>query len=128
MGENSPWLTLFEGSDSGRPSRSTLFRIGRPWHQFVSLVFPGPEALRASSADRHHQFGTPVSSPWHDLGEPVGYIVIRSPVLEFASCFVSTPYGDKPDGRRGRARQGICTRGAGGTTGVTLFFLTMRLR
>jgi hypothetical protein len=72
MGENAPWLTLIEGSDSGRPSRSTLKSFGHPWRRIVSAVFPGPEALRASSADRHHQFGTPVFSPWHDPGEPSG--------------------------------------------------------
>ena len=109
MGENSPWLTIIEGSDSGRPSRSTLFSCRSSMASIRQLGLPGTRSLAASSAERCHQFGTPVSSPWHDLGEPVGFIVIAMPPLNCVSCFVSTLYGDRTAGRRGRVKQGICT-------------------
>ena len=79
MGENSPWLTIIEGSDSGRPSRSTLFSCRSSMASIRQLGLPGTRSLAAPSAERCHQLGTPVSSPWHDLGEPVGYIVIAMP-------------------------------------------------
>jgi hypothetical protein len=62
------------------------------------------------------------------IGEPVGYIVNKTPLLEFASCFISTPYGDQPDGRPGRAKQGIYTKEDVDIGCITLLSATMRLR
>ena len=87
MGENSPWLTIIEGSDSGRPSRSTLFSCRSSMASMRQLGLPGTRSLAASSAERCHQFGTPVSSLWRDLGELVGFIVIALSALELRFVF-----------------------------------------
>ena len=45
MGENSPWLTIIEGSDSGRPSRSTLFSCRSSMASIRQLGLPGTRSL-----------------------------------------------------------------------------------
>ena len=116
----APSATLWPDAGSARSPGSVVHGIGP-----AAPVFPGPEALRASSSERCHQFGAPLSSPWHDPGELVGYIVNPILALECALCFISTGYVDKTDGRRGQAKQGICTRRDAGTIGVTVVSLTL---
>src|SRR4051794_6562686 len=107
MGDNSPWLTLIGGSDPGRPCRSTLISSRSSMASVDRLGLPGTRDLAAPRFKRCHQFGAPVSSPWHGPGELVGNIVLRATVLEHASCFVPITYDEKPDGCRGQARQAI---------------------
>ena len=123
MGENSPWLTLIEGSDSGRPSRSTLFSCRSSMASDASARSSRDQRpCGLLSPNRCHQFGTPVSSPWHDLGEPVGFIVIRSPPLNALHVLYQHFTAAIRAGRHGRAKREICTKRTAHTIRVSLLF------
>ena len=90
MGENSPWLTIIEGSDSGRSSRST-------WLCFFVSVVHGINESAWSSRDQKPcglfspndatNQALPCPRRWCDPGELVRFIVIALPALELRFMF-----------------------------------------
>ena len=99
--------TIIEGSDSGRPSRSTLISssvVHGIGPSARSSRDPRPRGL--SPSDRRHHFDAPVSSPWHDLGEPSHVSSSRPRRLRTHSVLYQPLRANNRDGRRGRARPG----------------------